>query len=601
MRPTLPPSRLGRHHFAHLRAVAMGVPVTTAARQYLGINHGHQADLAHRATVQMVRAIARRHSERAWRLIGLSIRADRAHEDAAPTLESFIADKGLDDWSEADIRDFYLDAYPAQAESAASAKSKRRERLLGTQLELLARLEKLSVIPPAGTDLVADWYDPETAYKLVTGGMLTLDVLAERIRIGGQWHAGMPGIGPTKARRIELFLRGLLGDQVLAKRTFHIPTGSVVVGAAVVRQVPLPVPVTHLAHESASQILAARTDAEAINEWVAAKAGSPKTTTSYIREARRLLLWLQEAAGGKTFTSMTVADCTAYMTFLADIPAHWISRARAKPGSPNWAPFRGQLDHKSRQFSVTVVAALFKWLHAAQYIQRNPWVMVKHDAGDDPRSAMPLLDTKAFSEGTMTELLRVIEHQAFSLSRERILFIVRFIEAVGLRSQEMISARLADFSLEPEGWVLQVHGKGGKNRVVAIPGQAMGALKRYLQARGLDGIETAGSTAPLLSSLSDTMTPIGYQALYEHVKNWLAKAVIRSNLPERERSRIAKASTHWLRHTFGTRAVAREVPMDVIQAQLGHVTIQTTMSIYGRAPIKRRTQELEKAFSGFDT
>ena len=69
-----------------------------------------------------------------------------------------------------------------------------------------------------------------------------------------------------------------------------------------------------------------------------------------------------------------------------------------------------------------------------------------------------------------------------------------------------------------------------------------------------------------------------------------------SSLPANEREHLAGATTHWLRHTFGTRAIAREVPLDVIQAQMGHASIQTTTAIYGRAPIKRRVDELGKAF-----
>ena len=69
-----------------------------------------------------------------------------------------------------------------------------------------------------------------------------------------------------------------------------------------------------------------------------------------------------------------------------------------------------------------------------------------------------------------------------------------------------------------------------------------------------------------------------------------------SRLPANEQSRLAGATTHWLRHTFGTRAIARQVPLDVIQAQMGHASIQTTTAIYGRAPIKRRVDELDKAF-----
>ena len=63
-----------------------------------------------------------------------------------------------------------------------------------------------------------------------------------------------------------------------------------------------------------------------------------------------------------------------------------------------------------------------------------------------------------------------------------------------------------------------------------------------------------------------------------------------------EKSKLSGASTHWLRRTFGTRAVAREVPLDAIQAQMGHTSIQTTTAIYGRAPIRRLITEVGKAF-----
>ena len=92
------------------------------------------------------------------------------------------------------------------------------------------------------------------------------------------------------------------------------------------------------------------------------------------------------------------------------------------------------------------------------------------------------------------------------------------------------------------------------------------------------------------------MKHIGYQALYAHVKKWLTSAMKSSDLDARDREALKGASTHWLRHTFGTRAMARGVPVDVIQAQMGHGTTKTTTDIYGRAPEKRRVEEMAKAF-----
>jgi integrase len=60
--------------------------------------------------------------------------------------------------------------------------------------------------------------------------------------------------------------------------------------------------------------------------------------------------------------------------------------------------------------------------------------------------------------------------------------------------------------------------------------------------------------------------------LYELAKSWFTKAIRASDLPAAEHSKVAGASTHWLRHTFATRAIAREVPLGVIQTQLSYAS-----------------------------
>ncbi|MFM0016727.1 tyrosine-type recombinase/integrase [Paraburkholderia sediminicola] len=49
---------------------------------------------------------------------------------------------------------------------------------------------------------------------------------------------------------------------------------------------------------------------------------------------------------------------------------------------------------------------------------------------------------------------------------------------------------------------------------------------------------------------------------------------------------LANTSAPAFRHTFGTRAVARDMPIDVVQTILGHASLQTT-SIYVRAEQRR--------------
>jgi integrase len=180
---------------------------------------------------------------------------------------------------------------------------------------------------------------------------------------------------------------------------------------------------------------------------------------------------------------------------------------------------------------------------------------VNKKTGDDRDQKM--LDTKALSQAAMAEVPRFIDEQPVTASSTRMRFIQRFVELVGLRSAELLGAGLQDLRQEPEGWVIQVHGKGAKNRIAALPGQTLDALQTYLAFRGLGSLQQAPSDAPLLASTADVMTAIGYQALCEYVRGWIRKPVAASKLLMRERAKLAGATTHWLRHTFGTRAMCR--------------------------------------------
>lgn len=577
-------SRLGLHHFAHLRAVAEGLPVVDAAKRYLGVEHGHQAKVAHLETRDAVRAVARRRGLSAWRLIGIALEVQISH-GVTPSLQEFIESRDLDDWSEADVLQMYQEIYPASGKQLH--RQRVRTRLRKRLLETLHELEALAAEQPQPADAISGWFDAITAAKLLSADMVILTQLQERIAIGGRWWRDLPGVGRTKAHRIESHLTMLLSEQPqpkprvvfsLFKRVQNPSTPSDIL----------------VAIDSGAPSRPVRNDKQAIEAWVAAKAGSAATVKAYTREAIRLLLWLNHERGGSSFGHMTLLDCRDYMAFLQHIPAHWMSRVRAQPGSPGWAPFRGPLSTRSVRQTITIVVSMFHWLQASGYIAQNPWLLVNQKIGDDRQERV--LQSKALSEVATREVIAFCHNKLPEPAAHRMLFIVQFVTSVGLRSAELLSAKLADVQHEEEGWVMQVHGKGSKNRIVALPPAALQALNTYLQARGLGDITSATPQAPVLASLQDPLQGVGYQALYQHVKSWLGKAIDVADLPTSERMRLRQASTHWLRHTFGTRAIAKEVPLDVIQAQMGHASIQTTTAIYGRAPMRRRIDEMDRAF-----
>jgi integrase len=60
-----------------------------------------------------------------------------------------------------------------------------------------------------------------------------------------------------------------------------------------------------------------------------------------------------------------------------------------------------------------------------------------------------------------------------------------------------------------------------------------------------------------------------------------------------EMIKLKTTSAHGLRHTFGTMATERDMPIDVVQSILGHASVGTT-SIYIRAQERRVAAEAEK-------
>lgn len=581
--------RLGLHHFAHLRAVAEGLPVVDAAKRYLGVEHGHQAKVAHMETRDAVRAVARRRGLSAWRLIGVTfdVAASQAPHGESPGLQEFIEAQDLDDWSEADVLQMYQELYPANGKQLRRqrVRARLRERLLDT----LHELEALAAEQPQPADAISGWFDSITAAKLLSADMVILAQLQERIATGGRWWRPLSGIGRTKAQRIATHLGMLLAERPPPKPrpVFALPQTA----SNSIALLPAIAEPTMALDVSISQM---RDDKQAVDAWVAAKAGSPATVKAYTREAMRLLLWLSHERSGTTLVQMTLHDCRDYMAFLQHVPAQWISRARAQPGSVGWAPFRGPLSTRSVRQAITIVVSMCHWLQASGYLAQNPWLLVNQKIGDDKQERV--LQSKALSEVATRQVVEFCQGKLPEPAAQRMLFIVQFVTSVGLRSAELLSAKLADIQHEEEGWVMQVHGKGSKNRIVALPPAALQALNTYLQARGLGNITSAAPQAPVLASLHDPMQGVGYQALHQHVKSWLGKAIDVADLPNSERLRLLQASTHWLRHTFGTRAIAKDVPLDVIQAQMGHASIQTTTAIYGRAPMRRRIDEMDRAF-----
>ncbi len=196
-------------HFAFMRAVVQGIDVRSSWNHYLRIE-GEAGDArAVRSTIAWMRdefAAAARREQRPGtaRLVLFDVaRIPQAPEKETPSVEAFAEERGLADFSEAE----QIEAWQAEY-GKASAREKRRAKLMEKQLSALRWLEDLVAQPPHGGDAVGAWLNPALAGRLEAAGIVTLAQLVERINgIGRRWYAGIPGMGEGKAQRILEWLR----------------------------------------------------------------------------------------------------------------------------------------------------------------------------------------------------------------------------------------------------------------------------------------------------------------------------------------------------------------------------------------------------------
>lgn len=344
--------------------------------------------------------------------------------------------------------------------------------------------------------------------------------------------------------------------------------------------------------------IAADTDLDAIQTWLAEYPPTSSTFRAYRKEVQRFYCWVI-AVVGKPMSSLTREDLDAYRQFMVAPPENWCGPRNARRASGNWKPFEGPLSERSRAYAMTVLEGLFTYLTDVRYLDGNPFRAARYrrQAGPKPGKLpkfIPLHTFERLIAALQSECERQMGLGLKHVEMERMLFVVRFLGNTGLRREELAKARLRDLYPDrdiiggTDCWFMTVTGKGNKTEPIAINQAAMGALERYMRILNLDARHGDPST-PLVVKLGVTglqaslSPPLTKDSIYGIVRKALrmAAAMLKEEHPQDER--ILKAATpHWFRHTFTTLMTQQQHPLPLIQKQLRHSSIATT-AIYSHA------------------
>ena len=658
--------KLNVGHFAFMRAVVQGIDVRSSWDRYLRVEGEGSDQRLVRSTIAWIRdefaAAAKREDRHGTaRLVRIDISkiADAAHE--LPSLDAFAESRGIEEFSQAEQTAAFEAEY-----GKASARQKRRAKLIGRQLDALRWLEGLIAQSPRAGDAVAAWLHPTLASHLEAGDIFTLAQLIERINgIGRRWYAGVRAMGEGKAQRIIEWLReheasigiplGRHIEQPASKLYMH-ELNAVVAPASEIRPlekfiVPAELNGTRGLYRrpQAQCLLKAGNDYQAILAWLGSKHGLTleqkanlkarrrqrdigveqgmdwlqalsNTQRAYRKEAERFLLWAV-VHKGKALSSMANEDCIEYRDFLADPQprSRWCGdRGRAR-WSPLWRPFEGPLSSSAQRQAITILKNLYGFLVDQNYLMGNPWSAV-----GVPRSAGSKVNAgRSLTLAQWNFVKQQLELLPATSSNARLGFALSLLYATGLRLSEVVAATVDDLQWveyaadasddEPmEGWMLRVIGKGQKEREVPVPMDVVAELANYLISRGLDPdpedignqgafqlgkASDAAERAPGLSKgvRLDPREGIAASTFYDQVKAFFGDCayVLRGEGDAKGAERLARASTHWMRHSHASHAIAAGMPIEIAQQNLGHASLATT-TVYVTTESKRRMKAVER-------
>jgi len=343
------------------------------------------------------------------------------------------------------------------------------------------------------------------------------------------------------------------------------------------------------------------------------------TQRAYRKEAERFLLWAITHKG-KALSSMSNEDCIEYRDFLADPQprSRWCGDRGRERWSPLWRPFEGPLSASAQRHAVTILKNLYGFLVDQNYLMGNPWSAV-----GVPRTAGPKVNAgRSFSLAQWAFIEGQLEMLPGTSANQRLTFGLHLLYATGLRLSEVVAATVDDMQWVEypadasddeamEGWLLRVIGKGQKEREVPLPVDVVSELARYMVSRGLDAdpedignqgacllgkASDAAQRAPGLSNgqVLDPRQGIAATTFYDQIKAFFedCASVLRGQGDAKGADRFAKASTHWMRHSHASHAIAGGMPIEIAQQNLGHASLATT-TVYVTTEKRRRMKAVE--------
>lgn len=174
-------------------------------------------------------------------------------------------------------------------------------------------------------------------------------------------------------------------------------------------------------------------------------------------------------------------------------------------------------------------------------------------------------DKRALDSDEMNQLLDAAKQES-SIEGVRDLLILELLATTGMRRAEICDIKIGDIQQTLGKYVIEITGKGNKNRIIVLSNEIVKIVNQYMELRG---ITLADKDEWLIVSHANRKSKSGKVStnmIYRVVKEYADKAGIDPST----------LSPHSIRHSYATQCLDMGMPIQDVKDLMGHSSISTT-------------------------
>lgn len=461
------------NYFAHTKAVISGVDWRASAVKYLGTTD----EIVHLAVVDTVLSMLKRRgiTPTARPAQAPTVQpAQSSDKPAIPSLEEFINENGLQDFSYQECIDQFNEKFGVNPEEKPNKKKSANsdEFVLVAGFKIVTKKHDKSYdfrknityqrtrVDPR-IEAVSEWFEKDTAKALASMGIDTVGDLEVWLAMERGMDAMNASFGKQAAKVIFFKCKMLVwesGKKKVQRKDLEL------------RQL--------------------------CSVWSSNALVSDPVKEMYKQSITRLVAWLERCRKIGYFKIINYDDCAEY--------AKWITTTEKGETGFN------KISEKTAKVQVSIIRNFYNWLSEQSIIESNPWETEVIKLTRKANCEKPINRSSSLNGINISDL--DCESDLRSAS------ILATMEITGFKMKKIISLEASDVELNKDKSEVTINLAG-----IKFTSSDMGflILNKYDSAKKVRGIESG--SRPFFSSISDSFSPVSYQSAREAVNRMLSR------------------------------------------------------------------------------